>query len=1214
MITSVLQLILYALLSSAAALPTLISLVNPPLLQAATATLTSTSLVPLGTALPFHYQNTVLVFTNFGKTIPQDEVIDTLAAAERIAIDNLETQPQQGIPLNRFEYRLPQGNVLLAIGGLVGKEITWRQLYRVLQALFRFIAVLKPPAGPHYQELNFEIQISDEGGTLGNGLIWYFRSDSEEVQNRTTTPVLEVSDGSLLQKRTTTTPVLAVPDGSLLVFNESNNLTLALASDDDDIFYPIQGTSMTLDFFYLGLSLPRAIVEANLEGGITNVRRYSGGPFENSTIRGNRFYLVTSGPTSRVATTVIPLNNHQISWLELYHALDGLRQFVVGTNSENTHFQTLGYRILDNIKGKIGVGTLAYYDPMPPGVERRAMADGESFLGSALTQIAEPTNQSFLSVIKEPFPDPIRWPIPETDLILTIALVGHEIPLIELLALLAATQLRIAFNVTRTPNAPINSFRYQNSPGALVISVVTYKRKTITWLQLHRILVGLGRFCAEEGNSRAWLFRIDATGQGRTGRGRISYDSGQTPIQRRASGRGSLSKSDSTFLSPENATAIQSRYPRFPIPGTPITLEFSFIGSTAISPIDLSATLTSALQIIEPHLKREGAQAIPESEWMYRDSMSNVCFGVAVSSRFTLSWQQLSWVIIGLLHWMTGPGLSDCKNLNVRIEVVGQGVVGIGSVFRTPPPIAEVEGLGQASLSDLNLTEVATVGKRDLVSGSSLERRAAQSPNPVEEGILPQSDLTSPWFSQILTQNVSARPTNAMLQIITPFWIPGSPLTITITRLLQTAVPAVSLEDLLNGAHQVVQTEVAQRPQGYLTNGYFYYEMPYLEGFLAAIAVESVPGHIITWLELDKTLRGLELFVTRTPTQTLYTQNLLFKRDIEMAEWSKIQGLLGHTTHLPQPLAARSSTGTNLTDPIPYPIPSTSITLQITLLSPVIPASRLADLFNNARRVLLPKVLVEADEFYDKDVFSSELKYLDGRELIRIEVYPQVNQHLTWRQLYQSLNGLQRFLDGAWGRPFRQAVVFKVEVNGVFVADGLLTYVFLPLTSTLQARSLPPPNAVLTDPIPYPIIGTPITLAFTSLLPTPIPIVRVLDFFNDVYDVVGEDIKDRGVDANVRLGWNYRQTFPPRVQMSIAIRRTIGKSLTLKNLAEILGGLEDFMQGKWRPMESLQALTFDVEIVGKGVVAYGALSYITGSSGLAEVAGNSSISNSTSLS
>ncbi len=1215
--TSVLQLILCALLSSAAALPTLISLVNPPIVQAANATATSTGLVPLGTAFPFRFQNIVLVFTNFGKGIPQIEVVDTLAGADRIATDYLDTEPQQGIPQNRFEYRLPQGNVLLAIRGPVGKEITWRQLYRALQALIRFMIILRPPAGPHYQELEFNIN-SDEGGTLGNGLIWYFRPDSEEVQNRTiTSPVLAVSDGSLLQKRTITTPVLTVSDGSLLAFNESSNVTLALGSEDDDVFFPIHGTSMTLDFYYLGLGLPRAIVEANLEGALEYVRKYSSGPYENYTITHNRFHHMTSGATSKIATTVFHSNSHQISWLELSYVLYGLQQFVLGRNEENTHFQTLGYRILDDIQGKIGVGTLAYYDPMPPGVERRAMADGESSLGSALTQIAKPTNQSFLSVFKDSIPVPMPWSIPDTDLTLTFTLVGNDIPLNELLALLAATQLRIALCVTGIPNAPIGSFHFQNSPSPLAISVVTYKGKTITWLELHQILVGLGPFCAEEGHSRAWLFWINAAGQGRTGRGRISSDPGQTLIQRRASGRGSLSRFDSTFLSPDNATAIQQQYPRYPIPETPITLEFDFIGSNTISPIDLSATLTSALRTIEPHLRREGAQAIPDVEWVYRDSVTNIAFGVIVLPGRTLSWQQLSWIIIGLMHWMTEPGLGDCKNLNFDIQIVDQGVAGVGSVFRSPFPIAELEGHDQASLFDINLTEVGTVGKRDLVSGDSLERRAAQSPTSAEEGILPQSDFKSPWLSQISTQNISARPTNAMLQITTPFCIPGSPLTITITRLLRTAVPAVSLEDLFNGAHRLVQTEIAQRPQDCLANGYFYYEVPHLEGFLAAIAVEPVPGHTITWLELDETLRGLESFVTRKPMQTLYTQNFLFKRDIEMVEWSRIQGLLGHTAHLPQTLAARSvlsSTGTNLTAPIPYPIPSTSITLQITLLGLVIPDSRLIDLFQNARRSLLPKVLDRPDEFYDKDVFSSEVTYLDGREVININVYTQVNEHLTWLQLYQTLLGLQHFMNRAEGGPFRQAVVFKVEISGVFVAYGLLSYILLPPTSTLQARSLPPPNAVLIDPIPYPIIGTPITLAFTSLLPTPIPIEHVLEFFEQAYNAIRNEMKDHGSESTIRLRWFCSQTFAPRVQMSLTIRRLFSKSLTWRNLALVLEGLESFMEGKWRATESLQALAFDIEIVEKGVVAKGELSYTTGSSGLGQVAGNGSISNSTSLS
>ena len=1199
-LTSVLQLILCALLSSAAALPTLISLVNPPIVQAANATPTSTGLVPLGTRLPFHYQGVVLVFTNFGNAIPWTEVVDVLGGADRIVAGYLDTKPQQGIPENRFEYRLPQGNVLLAIGGLVGKDITWRQLYRVLQALTRFMIVLPPPVGPHCQELNFDIQISDEGGVLGNGVIWYFPSAPGEVQ-----------------KRTITTPVLAVSDGSLLAFNESSNLTLALGSNEDVVSYPIPGTSMTLEFYYLGLGLLRAIVRANLKGAIKEVGKYSPGPYENTTIRNNRFQLVTTGSTSRIATTVWPSNNHQITWLELSYVLDGLYQFVHGFNELITHFQTLGCRVLDNYQGKIGVATLAYYDPGPPGVERRGVADGESSLGSALPQIAKLTNQSFLSVLKDSIPEPMPWSIPGTDLTLTFTVVGDDIPLIELLTLIGVGQSRIASRVQSTPDEPIGSFRYQNGPGTLVIKFVTYDGNIITWLELHQILIGLAQFCAVEGNSRASKFLIDAAGRGRIGFGVVTLDPIQTLIPRRASGRGYPSKSDSTLLSPGNPTAIQRRVPSFSIPGTNITLDIDHIGAAAISPIDISSTLTSALQIIEPHLKTQGAEAIPTTQWAYRNRITNVNFGVTLRPGRTLSWQQLNWLTIGLLHWMTGPGLSYCKSLTFFVEILNQEgvaiIVGFGSVYQSQIPMGEIKGPDPASLFDIGLLGVGASGKRNSVSGNSLERRAAESPNPAEEGILPQSHLTSPWFSQVATQSISARPANAMLQIITPFCIPGSPLTITITRLLRSAVPAVPLVELFNGARQFVQAEVAQRPQDHLANGCFYYEVPDLEGFLAAITVESVPGHTISWLELDETLRGLEYVVTRKTTQTLYMQNLLFKRNIDMAEWSKVQGLLCHTTHLPQNLAVRSvlsSTGTNLTVPIPYPIPDTAITLKITLLSPPIPVNRLTDLFNNARWVLYPNIRDHPDENYDKQRFFFQIVYHEGRELIAIEVYPQVNEHLTWLQLYQAVNGLQLFMNGAEGQSFRQPVVFKVEINGVYVAYGLLIYVPPPPTSTLKARSLPPPNA---DPIPYPIIGTPVTIVITSLLPTPIPFVQVIEFFDLAFYAIREEVVDRP-DSPISFGWDYRQAIAPRAEMSLTIRRTPGHSFTWRTLAAVLDGLDDFMEGRWRPTQSLQALAFDIEIVDKGVVANGTLSYTTGLSGLGEVAGNSLISNSTSLS
>ena len=1023
--TSILLPILCVLLASAAALPTSISLVNPHKLQSANATLTSTGLVPLGTRMTFYYHDLKLIFTNLGKAIPQIEVRNTLDGAYWVIEENLETHAQEGIPANRFEYRLPQGDVLLAIGGLMEKEITWRQLYNVLQGLHRFMVDLNPP---HYEELDFEIQTSNKGEPLGNGIVWYFPSDSKEVQ-----------------KRTTRTPI---PDGSLLSFNESSNLRLALG--DDDVFYPIQGTSMTLDFYYIGLSLPRALAAANLEGAIQRVHGHSPGPHENDSIRHNYFQVVTIGASSSIATTVSGFNGHQINWLELYNVLGGLHRFVIGTDQASTHFQTLAYRILDNVKGKIGVGTFAYHDPDPPGVERRAMADEVSYPESPLTQIAKPTNQSFLSVIKDNLPERVPWPIPDTNIALTFTLFADRVPLIELLTLLGAAQLSIAPNLHRAPTEPIGTFRYENGPGTLVTVFITYDGKHITWLQLQQILIGLTRYCAA-GHSQELVFEIDAVGQGRVGFGIITSVHLQKPIQRRASGRDCLSTTSSTSLSLENASAIQRGYSKYPIPGTLITLDIGYIGSTAIPPIDLSATLTSALQELEPCVMREGAQAIPKTQWLYGSKMANVWFSIVFYPGRTLSWQQLNWIIVGLLHWMTGEGLSNCKTLAFDIEILGQGLVGLGSVFYGSSLVTSVA------------TKMCT---------TAIERRTAL----VEETTLD------------------------------------------------------------------------------------------------------------------------------------------FKTDIDLAEWSTVQGLLGYTTYLPQNLAARSalpSAGTNLTVPIPFPIPNTDITLKIILYITTIPASRIADLFNEVSHVLTPHVIEHPNEYLDKDRFFLEVKYLGGRELVAIEVYPRAGEHLTWLQLYQTLNGLQLFLNGGEGRPFRRSASFSVEIDGTYIAYGLLSYFFPPPGSTLKARALPAPNATLTDPIPYPLIGTPITLVFTSLLPTPIPIGPAKDFFNLAFENIREKIEERGGTVTIPINWNYRKMLAPGLEMAITINRWVGRHLTWEDLAEILEGVGDFMTGRWRPTPSMQALAFNVEIVEKGVVATGALSYERRSSGLREVSGIGSISSPT---
>lgn len=1197
--TPILQLLSYVLLTSAAAVPTSIPPVNAPILQVPNTTLTSTGLVPLGTRVPFEYQGLTLVFTKFGKIIPPTEVKDTLIAADKIVQEYLDIIPEEGIPQNRFEYRLPQGNVLLAIGGPLEREITWRVLYRVLQTLARFMVTSRPPSGPNYQELNFDIQTTNPGLVVGNGVIWYFPPGLEEVQNRTTT-----------------TSISAVFDASLLAANSSSNLT------HTDIIYPIPGTSMTLHFYYIGLNLPPALVTMNLQGAIESAGRYSFGPLENETIRDGFFRTITSGATTSIASHVFASENHQINWRQLYNVLDGLRLFVIGQGEATTHYQTLGCRIVDDKKGKIGVATLAEYGSTPPlEVERRAMADRKSSQGLTLTQTAKPTNQTMLSVIKDSLPVPLQWSIPDTDLTLTFKEFGNDVPLIELLTLLGAARLMIASNVQRIPNGPIGSFRYQNGPGTLFLVFITYDGKTMTWQELHEILVGLTRFCAD-GHSQESFFEIDVEGQGGTGFGVITTEPFKSPIQKRDSGRDYLLTSNST--SPEDTTAVLGVLSVYPIPGTPITLRITFVGGTAISPVDLTATLTSALRIIEPHVVAEGHQVMPGNQWTYGDMVTKIAFTLIINPDGTLFWQELNWILIGIMHWMTVEGSSYCKNLAFDIEDEDQvGVVGYGFVLHDPSQVASrssktsTNGMGETTSLVEELSPAPA--SQTTFPPSSMTRQTA--PTLHRQNFMVKRDFDMADWSRVqddLPRTLSARfvPSSNGTNPIIPisYNIPHTNMVLRI-QILPIVIPTSRTGSIFTLARNMLVQEVIDRPDAIFDENMFFAEVKYLEGQeRVAIEVYPVVGEHVTYKQLYSIIIGLQLFVNGADGRT-YRQSLTFKTDIEGA--SRAYGQLSYFFVPPNTntaLTARSapsSNGTDLDPPIPYHIPNTNIDLRIQVLPVEIPASRVSGIFNYAHLLFAEDITEYPDESFAKSVLV-ELHYLDSQELVAIHICPLVN--ITYLQLSSIFDGLQLFMEGAQGQPYRNSNNFDVDIGGAHVAFGFLLYV-LPEThmAALSARSLPTPTpnaTITTEPIPYPIPGTPITLAFTSLEPTPIPLERVQEFFYYAVDKYEKDVETHGGGYFKQYIWSYSLAFAPNTDMSLTIYRKHGQYITWKALGSILDGLGDFMEGRWRPGPSLQALQFNIEVMEYGVVGKGMLQYEARGlelGGLAVV--NSSISN-----
>ena len=80
---------------------------------------------------------------------------------------------------DRFEYWGNDGRMLITVAAYVGEAINWRELGRILQALWRYMTGGVGAQRTHYQALEFEIQVPGEG-RIGIGLVRYFSRVSSQ--------------------------------------------------------------------------------------------------------------------------------------------------------------------------------------------------------------------------------------------------------------------------------------------------------------------------------------------------------------------------------------------------------------------------------------------------------------------------------------------------------------------------------------------------------------------------------------------------------------------------------------------------------------------------------------------------------------------------------------------------------------------------------------------------------------------------------------------------------------------------------------------------------------------------------------------------------------------------------------------------------------------------------------------------------------------------
>ena len=509
---SVLFSLLYAYFAQAAILPAPLSLRNGTTLDLPVVNVPGTSSTAGVPWIPVSLstRQMILAFIERGRSIPEDEVKETLIDADQAIAELSHNYPTQRITNDRFEYRRPNGNMLISIQTCPGEMITWKELARILQGLYQYMTAARGAqeiAETHYQTLEFEVEArGQEKPNIAYGLVWYFDPTGHEVQKRVTLPL-----PNLTSPRPSNETAIRLP---------STSLVLPGTQDEPTIFL-IPQTSLRLSIYYFGPSIPARSVEATLQGAMAFVRPHLNGQTEKDPIENDAFrWILPLSPKAGipVAVTVFSYHRQLISWRQLFDVLFGLFAFATtfGTDLPKSHYQVLGFRILDqNTLKQLGVGTISYYRSETGQLAKRVETiDHGTFLGRPNASITPS-----LDLVSTP----IAYKIANTDITLTFTYLGDTpIPALEINAALTLFRARISPSVRRTPNVDISDkFRDVSEDARLSTNLLVYADKAINYKEADQVLMGLARFCQEDqAHDRVLVFEIDIVGEGR---GRVGF-------------------------------------------------------------------------------------------------------------------------------------------------------------------------------------------------------------------------------------------------------------------------------------------------------------------------------------------------------------------------------------------------------------------------------------------------------------------------------------------------------------------------------------------------------------------------------------------------------------------------------------------------------------------------------------------------------------------
>ena len=438
-------------------------------------------------------------------------------------------------------------------------------------------------------------------------------------------------------------PLLAVPT------------TLSLLTSSNSLPSPI-----SLAFYPFGSQIPSAAVNAAFGGAITKIYPVLQSR-PDDPITNDEFHYQAVGGSVHIG--VAAALRHGVTWQLLNTVLRRVSGFMNGVVGGRQHMQALTFEIS---KGgdRVGEG-FVLYRPDPPLLNLK---------DAILVARAAPSLE--LSTVNA-----THYKIPDTNTKLVFGFFGDAIPDSGVSSAFEGAHSQIVYPLSLNPGLPIPHNRFDFTKSGVRITVIGNQR-TMTWKQLSRILGGLyGFMVGPPKHNQVLTCEIYEVGHGRKGYASVWYNPPSVQVTKRA-----LLNTTAHVPLVLNVGDFQ-----FPVPGTTIVLEFTYLGRS-IPDHTLEEAIWAALDRIRHSWPAQAAAPIPGNTFF--QELKGVKISVFANVPHVLSWDQLHTIVWGLLLYVTGAerGEKHHMGLNFDVDDALMGRLAYGTVRYRVPEVADSEG------------------------------------------------------------------------------------------------------------------------------------------------------------------------------------------------------------------------------------------------------------------------------------------------------------------------------------------------------------------------------------------------------------------------------------------------------------------------------------------------------------------------------------------